>query len=71
MTIHIIHMFREANQLTDNIVNKIMDSKEHKQYNYFKQLSSKSRKFLNMDNQNTPYIRVRTKPIHSYNPKLI
>ena len=49
--IHIVHIFREANQLVDCITNIAINQKDRQQYHKFQDLPSMPRKILNIDKQ--------------------
>lgn len=59
------HVFKEANKLANNIANEAIDAVEEQQYKEFRQLSSTSRKIINMDKYGIPYIRIRIRPIYN------
>lgn len=63
LDIHIIHMFRQDNQLVDFIANTTIEQEQMLQFHNFNQLPIKGRQNLNIDNMMIPYIRVRTKKI--------
>ena len=61
--IHIVHIFREANQLVDCITNIAINQKDRQQYHKFQDLPSIARKILNMDKHQIRAIRIRTRKI--------
>lgn len=63
LNIHIIHIFREANQLADFITNTAIDSEGMLQFNNFNQLPSRAKRILNIDKMQIPNLRVRPRRI--------
>lgn len=63
MNVQIIHIFREANLLADYITNLAINIAEKVQLQHFSQLPSMGRRLINMDKQQIPNIRIRTRYI--------
>ncbi|WMV08730.1 hypothetical protein MTR67_002115 [Solanum verrucosum] len=64
LNIQLVHIFIEANQLADHITNIAINQEDMQQYHSFQDLPSKARKILNMDKQQIPAIRIRTRKIN-------
>lgn len=63
----ITHIFREANQLEDLIINIAINQEKKVQFFSFLQLPTTTKKVLNNDKYQLPYfIRIRTRRIHGY-----
>ncbi|WMV29406.1 hypothetical protein MTR67_022791 [Solanum verrucosum] len=67
LNIQLVHIFREANQLADYITNIAINHEDIQPYYSFQELPSKARKILNMDKQQIPSIRIRTRKINISN----
>lgn len=63
--VQIIHVYREANQLADSVVNDVFEKEGKQQYHHFLQLPSTTRRVLNMDKSEVPTLRIRARPIVS------
>lgn len=60
----IVHVYREANQLADYITNIAINSDEKHQFFHFTQLPIPARRILNLDKQQVPTIRIRSRRIN-------
>lgn len=60
---HIVHVYREANQLSDYIENTAIQKENTQQYLSFTQLPSFARRILNIDKQHIPKLRIKTMKI--------
>lgn len=58
-----IHVYREANQLADCIVNQAFVHIGIIHYNIFAELPSEARKILNIDKAQIQSLRIHTRPI--------
>jgi len=56
--------FREGNFVADSLVNEVVESQETKYYQFFQELPSITRKYLNIDKAHVPNIRVKTRKIN-------
>ncbi|WMV58548.1 hypothetical protein MTR67_051933 [Solanum verrucosum] len=67
INIQIRHTFREANQLADYITNIAIGTTEKQQFQEYNQLPSWGRRIVNIDKQQIPSIRIRTRKINNKN----
>lgn len=63
LNIHISHIYREANQLADFMEKIAIEHEQSIQHDEFNQLPSTGRKIINIDKQQIPVIRVKTRKI--------
>lgn len=61
--VEITHIYREANQLVDCIVNLAFGQKDKQQYQSFIELPSIARRIMDIDKSQVPSLRVKTKSI--------
>lgn len=62
-TIQVVHKYRETNKLVDVIASIVILRESMQQYNAFSLLPSMARKILNMDKQQGPSLRIRSRRI--------
>jgi len=67
INVQVWHVFREANQLADFIANTAINSEQKLTFQQFNQLPSKGKKILNIDKQQVPSVRIKTRRIYSNN----
>ncbi|KAK4718231.1 hypothetical protein R3W88_016569 [Solanum pinnatisectum] len=69
LNIQIRHIFREANQLAEFITTTTIDQEQEGklQYQHFNQLPGKAKGILNIDKQQIPTIRIKTRKIKRTN----
>jgi len=67
MVVTIKHIFREANQLADYITNVAINKVGKQHFQNFNQLTSMGRRILNIDKQQIPSIKVKTRKIYINN----
>jgi len=65
LNVHVQHIFREANQLADYIANTTINKKDKHGYHHFSHLPSLGKKILNIDKQQIPTLRIKTRRIIS------
>lgn len=63
MNVQVQHIFREGNQVADYLANLAINQQNKQQYHTSNQLPTLARRFLNMDKQQIPAIRIRSKRI--------
>ncbi|WMV55471.1 hypothetical protein MTR67_048856 [Solanum verrucosum] len=62
--VQVKHIFREANHLADYLANIALDQAEHVQVQSFYNLPSTERRIINMDKQQIPSLRIKTRRIN-------
>lgn len=63
-TVIIRHVYKEANQLADNIANSAFYTSHNQQFRTFMDLPSLARRILNIDKHQISSIRISTKSQH-------
>lgn len=61
--VHIQHVYREGNSLADCIANLAFDNPGRQIYNSFSELPSQAKRILNLDKNQYPSLRIKTKQI--------
>lgn len=62
--VQVKHIFREANQLADYLVNMALDQAEFVQIQSFHNLPSRGRRIINMDKQQILSLQIKTRWIN-------
>uniref|UniRef100_A0A0V0GPZ5 Putative ovule protein n=1 Tax=Solanum chacoense TaxID=4108 RepID=A0A0V0GPZ5_SOLCH len=64
LNVNVQHISRETNQLADYIATTAINKEEKQQYNSFSQLPSLGKRILNIDKQQIPSVRIKTRRIN-------
>lgn len=63
MNIQVRHIYREANQFADYLANLAITQEEKVNFTSFNQLPTGAKKIINIDKQQIPTVRLRTRKI--------
>lgn len=59
LNVHVLHICREANQLSNYVANMTINTTDIQQFWSFNQLPSRTRRLVNSDKQQIPYLRIK------------